>query len=171
MEGRCQMGNGRGISPVIATVILVAIAVSIAIAVTYWASGIAGTFSRAEKIQIDYSYIIANKNITGGATDYNITLSCRNAGSSDVTITQAFINGKPLKAFCSTSSVYMNGNLWIGSNDSDFRDFPFPVGSSLIMVIMIPGGQNQSNIIPGQVIEVRIETAGGIYYIGTFMVP
>jgi len=165
------MGHGRGISPVLATVILVAVAIAIAIAVAFWASNITGIFSRTEQIQMEYSYIVAGKN-SSGAIYYNITFSCRNVGSADTTIIQAFINGKPLKAFSPTSSVYLNGILWIKSNDTVFREISFPAGSSITLVMMLPsGGPSPITIIPGQVVEVRMETSGGVHYIGTFLIP
>jgi hypothetical protein len=45
-----------GISPVVATVILVAVAIVIAIAVAFWASGLVGVFTRFEKIEIQSAY-------------------------------------------------------------------------------------------------------------------
>ncbi|MEM3545257.1 MAG: archaellin/type IV pilin N-terminal domain-containing protein, partial [Nitrososphaerota archaeon] len=45
-----------GISPVVATVILVAVAIVIAIAVAFWASGLVGIFTRFEKIEIVSAY-------------------------------------------------------------------------------------------------------------------
>ncbi|MEM2038847.1 MAG: archaellin/type IV pilin N-terminal domain-containing protein, partial [Nitrososphaerota archaeon] len=45
-----------GISPVVATVILVAVAIVIAIAVAFWASGLVGIFTRFEKIEIQTAY-------------------------------------------------------------------------------------------------------------------
>jgi len=48
--------NKRGISPVIATIIIVAVAIAIAIAVAFWVVGIAGLFTRYEKLEISYIY-------------------------------------------------------------------------------------------------------------------
>lgn len=165
------MGNGRGISPVIATVILVAVAVAIAIAVAFWASGITGSFSKTEIIKMENSYVVSSINSTDGAKYYNIILSMKNAGSADTTIIQTYINGKPLKVFWPISVVRVNGNLWIDSSDTVFRDISFPAGSSITMDIMLPSGQtpSASTIIPGQIIELRIETSYGVHYIGTFI--
>jgi len=44
--------NRRGISPVIATIIIVAVAIAIAIAVAFWVVGIAGLFTRFEKLEL-----------------------------------------------------------------------------------------------------------------------
>jgi flagellin-like protein len=166
-----MMREKKGISPVVATVILIAVAVSIAIGVAFWASSLAGSFSRTEIIKMDNSYIDSGINSTDGATYYNISISMRNVGSADTTITQTYINGKPLKVFWSISAVYVNSNLWIDSSDTDFKAISLPTGSSITILIMLPSGQppSQSPIIPGEVLEIRMETITGIHYIGTFV--
>ncbi|RLF08230.1 MAG: hypothetical protein DRJ64_01405, partial [Thermoprotei archaeon] len=44
--------NNKGISPVIATVIIVAVAIAISIAVAFWMTGIVGLFTGFEQVQI-----------------------------------------------------------------------------------------------------------------------
>jgi len=75
-----------GISPVVATVILVAIAIVIAIAVAFWATGLVGIFTRFEKLEIVSAYQDSEK------TD-NIIVRVRNTGSSPTSITEVVING------------------------------------------------------------------------------
>jgi flagellin-like protein len=82
--------NRRGISPVIATIIIVAVAIAIAIAVAFWVVGIAGLFTRFEKLEISYIYCSGKD---GGKPI--ITISVRNTGSATATIDEVFINGKP----------------------------------------------------------------------------
>jgi flagellin-like protein len=83
-----SQGRGRlGISPVVATVILVAVAIVIAIAVAFWASGLVGIFTRFEKLEIISAYAdVANS---------RVVLTVKNTGSSDTIIDAIFINGKP----------------------------------------------------------------------------
>jgi len=83
--------NRRGISPVIATIIIVAVAIAIAIAVAFWVVGIAGLFTRFEKLEISYIYAEPNEDGTG----WKITLMVRNTGSATATIDQVFLNGIP----------------------------------------------------------------------------
>ena len=59
MQGR----KNSGISPVVATVILVAVAIVIAIAVAFWASGLVGVFTRFEKLEIVSAVMTGEKNI------------------------------------------------------------------------------------------------------------
>lgn len=75
-----------GISPVMATVILVAIAIVIAIAVAFWATGLVGVFTRFEKIEITAAYYDPEK---------GVVLRVRNTGSADATIDDVYVNGRP----------------------------------------------------------------------------
>ena len=48
--------NKKGISPVIATVIIVSVAIAIAVAVAFWMTGITGLFTRYEKVEVTNAY-------------------------------------------------------------------------------------------------------------------
>jgi len=83
-----MMYRGRsGISPVVATVILVAIAIVIAIAVAFWATGLVGIFTRYEKIEITAAVY--------DTTEEDVELLIRNTGSSPATIDAIYVNGQP----------------------------------------------------------------------------
>jgi len=74
-----------GISPVVATVILVAVAIVIAIAVAFWASGLVGVFTRFEKIEIQSAYWDGS----------NVVIIAKNTGSSIAVVDMIFANGAP----------------------------------------------------------------------------
>jgi FlaG/FlaF family flagellin (archaellin) len=76
-----------GISPVVATVILVAVAIVIAIAVAFWASGLVGVFTRFEKLEI------VSAVMTGGNT-FQVVI--RNTGSADSAIIQVVVQGRAI---------------------------------------------------------------------------
>jgi FlaG/FlaF family flagellin (archaellin) len=76
-----------GISPVVATVILVAVAIVIAIAVAFWASGLVGVFTRFEKIEIQAAYWDQQEN--------QVVVIARNTGSSPTRIDMLMVNGAP----------------------------------------------------------------------------
>jgi FlaG/FlaF family flagellin (archaellin) len=76
-----------GISPVVATVILVAVAIVIAIAVAFWASGLVGVFTRFEKLEI------VSAVMTGGDT-FQVVI--RNTGSADSAIIQVVVQGRAI---------------------------------------------------------------------------
>ncbi len=74
-----------GISPVVATVILVAVAIVIAIAVAFWASGLVGVFTRFEKIEIQTAYWDGEQ----------VVVIAKNTGSSPAVVDMILVNGLP----------------------------------------------------------------------------
>ena len=136
----------KGISPVMATVILVAVAITVSISVAYWMGGISSMYTRSEKIEIHS--ITADK---GAAGNYTITVDVRNTGSADATIDSVRINGKPLSQYPGvTSSI-------IGSGTS------VVAGGSAIVSIYVPAGQGAPFNI-GSTLEVLLHTSAGKDY-------
>jgi flagellin-like protein len=139
--------NRRGISPVIATIIIVAVAIAIAIAVAFWVVGIAGLFTRFEKLEI--SYIYADKN--GGWT---ITLMVRNTGSATATIDQIFLNGVPA------------GNL--GATAGPSTPVALTAGATKQFTI---SGLTTPTFASGMTVEVKLHTAAGQEYYKAVVLP
>ncbi len=88
--------NRKGISTIIATIIIVAIAIVMAIAVAYWAMGIGGSFTRFEKLQYTttpYATLVT----TATPNTYTIYFSMKNTGTASATIdtSNIMINGQP----------------------------------------------------------------------------
>ena len=69
--------NRRGLSTVIATIIIVAIAIVMAIAVAYWAMGVGNSFTRFEKLQITNAY---------ASSDTAATITVKNTGTATATL-------------------------------------------------------------------------------------
>jgi FlaG/FlaF family flagellin (archaellin) len=84
-----------GISPVVATVILVAVAIVIAIAVAFWASGLVSVFTRFEKIEIQAAYWDGS----------NVVILARNTGSSITVVDMIFANGAPCISLSEAISI------------------------------------------------------------------
>jgi flagellin-like protein len=78
MKSRSLYRNTKALSPVIATIILVAVTVAIAIAVAAWLGALTFTYTRTEQIQVTQLTITA-----GGNT---VTFALANSGTSDVTL-------------------------------------------------------------------------------------
>ena len=47
----------KAVSPVIATIIIVAIAITMSIAVAYWLLGLGGSFTKFEKVEFTTAYV------------------------------------------------------------------------------------------------------------------
>ena len=146
--------SSSGISPVVATVILVAIAIVIAIAVAFWASGLVGIFTRFEKIEIRSSYATATEN------NYVVHLLTFNSGSSSATIDELYINGQPAKdlAKCDPKEV-CDGDPATGVT--------LKVGASQEIIITI----DKTTFSPGVTIEVMVHTASGKQYPTAVLLP
>ena len=78
------MRERKAISPVIATVILVAVAITVAVGVSYWMGGISSQYTQFEKVEIQTGYATYDS----GTENWNITLVIKNSGSADATITE-----------------------------------------------------------------------------------
>ena len=138
--------NKSGISPVMATVILVAIAIVIAIAVAFWASGLVGVFTRFEKLEITSAYYVSGQ---------GVKLTVKNTGSADASIDNIFVNGRPCDTGCGVNVP-----------------IPLSVGSDATITVGNPpsgvtGGQWKS----GVTYEIAIHTASGKTYPVSVLIP
>jgi flagellin-like protein len=80
----------RGISPVIATVILVAIAIVISIAAAFWMTGLLTSFTAYEKLTLSASI---SKSTSAGGTTYTVTIVIVNDGTMTAQVQKVLING------------------------------------------------------------------------------
>jgi len=138
----------RGISPVVATVILVAVTIVVAVAVAYWMGGIAGLYTRFERLEISSTY--ATYDSTN--TQWNVTMNVRNTGSADATVTDLLINGKPWD------------DAFFDDNISD-PSLPKSVASGQETSVTFSIDYNEAlGFRPGVSIEIKLHTASGQDY-------
>src|SRR5579875_594984 len=95
--GRRPATEKRGISPVIATIILIAITIVIAIAVAGWVFGLFGSYSRTQPVTIIAS--------ASSCTTSGCSIKLSNQGGSAVTVVSASINGQTVSGFSAVSVV------------------------------------------------------------------
>ena len=141
---RCK----RALSPVIATVILVSVTIVVAVSVAYWMGGIAGVYTRFEKIEVTSCYAV--KDASG---NYNVTVVMKNSGSQDATISYVLINGKPLSEYSGTitSDIPANGlTVAIGSSATvsiDIDSGTFEAGTTLDMKFHSAAGKDYPQML------------------------
>jgi flagellin-like protein len=140
------MKSRKGISPVIATVILVAVAITVSVSVAYWMGGISSLYTRLEKIEVQSA--TATKGVAG---NYTITLAVKNTGSADATIDNVMINGKPLSQFTEVTS-----NLAVGGTS-------VVAGGSASVSVFVGAGAGVP-FTAGTTLEVKLHTAAGKDY-------
>lgn len=75
----------KALSPVVASIILIAVTVAVSIAVAAWMGALTFTFMATEQIQITNMEFI-------GATNNIIRVTINNTGTSPVTMNEAWIN-------------------------------------------------------------------------------
>ena len=149
----------KAISPVIATVIIVAVAIAIAVAVAFWMTGITGTFTRYEKLEVTYAYA---ESISSPITGWKVTLKISNTGPSDATIDDVFINGKPLSAYDTTdiTSISYTDTTSGTYTPGETIDIKVASGDSIILYIYLDDNTFNS----GQTVEIKVHTAAGNEY-------
>jgi flagellin-like protein len=121
--------KNSGISPVVATVILVAVAIVIAIAVAFWASGLVGIFTRFEKLEI----------VSAVMTDERtFTVRIRNTGSADSSIVQVVVQGKGI-----STTINGQSHIKVGETlqcDVSVQNSP-PAGITVELAFYSAGGK------------------------------
>jgi flagellin-like protein len=176
----------RAVSPVIATVILIAVAVALGIAVAFWASGLTSSFSKYEKLGVNTQYATGSS-----GSGWVIYLGGQNTGSSDATITQIQINGVPYPIGSTPSSTSCTSPpssyptvCWGSGSASTITLNP---SSSTSVTLSVPSGQSFSiqlflspspgstlgskTFADGQTIQVTIITAAGNNYPASIVLP
>jgi len=96
------MTSRRAVSPVIATVILIAVAVALGIAVAVWAGALTSSLQKTEKLVISAYPFSDGTNAT-----QDLVISITNDGASSITVTQIQNNGVPISA----ASVYVTSGF------------------------------------------------------------
>jgi len=192
MPRRLVRRKDRAVSPVIATIILVAIAIVMAIAVAYWALGLGGTFTRYEKIEIMSMYAVSANSLkyrngsgTWEVTGWNITAKLRNTGSATATINLILISGRPVDVFNGTTTgtfTFTNGSsrkglvyAWVLINDQPLSQaLPITInpGEERALKITIPKATFADiTFVPGMSVEVTFHTASGSDYPKVVILP
>lgn len=154
----------KGVSPVIATIIIVAIAIVMSISVAYWMLGLGASFTRFEKLEFVTAY--AGKEQTG-ANNFTVVMTVKNTGSAPATIdtNATLLNGKP-------STYYVGQNVtWYIYNGSQWNPITvFPTlepGDQKDLKLWINGSSFQS----GMTLEIMLHTATGKDYPKVVVLP
>ncbi len=153
--------NRKGISTVIATIIIVAITIVMAIAVAYWALGIGGSFTRFEKLQYSYGYVTG-----GGSAPWLINIQVQNTGTAQATINNIYLNGQPANTY-TTAEPIINGTAL--TTISSISSQTLPPGATCVYTLSLP--QSTSVWASGMSVEVSIQTAAGNSYPKTMTLP
>ncbi len=146
------MINRKAVSPVIATVILVAVAITVSVGVSYWMSGISSQYTQFEKVEIQTGYATS---ATGG---WNITLTVKNSGSADATITHVFVNDVPIVNLAAVAVVADAAGA-----DISATGLSLTAGNSGTVMVYI--SSTYGTLSAGTTVNIKLHSAGGMDYI------
>ena len=142
----------RAVSPVIATIIIVAIAIVMSIAVAYWMLGIGATFTRFEKLEFISGYAVANNN------SFDVKIKLKNTGTADATVDLVFLNGIPYTDYSPSVNI-----------TDGFINATLKPGDTLNATITLP--KDGSSWRSGMSVEVMVQTVSGRQYPKTIVLP
>jgi len=141
--------NRKGVSPVIATIIIVAIAIVMSIAVAYWMLGLGASFTKYEKLEFTSAYA------TTDGTDFTIHMNVKNTGSATATIDVASIlyNGKPDTGYGPDAPVAAFGVLTLDPGKATTGNITMPDGTL-----------TSGSWVSGMTVEIMVHTTAGKDY-------
>jgi flagellin-like protein len=150
----------KAVSPVIATVILVAVAITVSVGVSYWMGGISSQYTQFEKIEIQTGY--ATYGVDGGGINsgWNISLSLKNSGSASSTITHVFVNDKPVDLRDTPVNIFTVGELETSVSTTGVI---LEAGQSKEVYILVDDAYE--NLSSGTTVNIKLHSAGGMDYI------
>ncbi len=155
----------RAVSPVIATVILVAVAITVAVAVAYWMGGIAGMYTKFEKVEIQSAYAPLN---TTASSDYsssnggwNITLCLKNTGSAEATLINAYVNNKPIDTYSPPITWYYTDDEHPTLTSIPEDGVSIGSGEEITIYLLV----DRTLFSSGTTLNVKLHSAGGMDYI------
>jgi flagellin-like protein len=164
------MRERKAISPVIATVILVAVAITVAVGVSYWMGGISSQYTQFEKVEIQTGYA------TYDTVDdiWTVTMAIKNSGSAQATINMVFLNDVPCGAGnYHVTAVNVTANEWGTSIPSTGTVLKAGEQTTVYVYICYPvsGITELAGLSSGTTINVKLHSAGGMDYIKLIRLP
>ena len=99
--------NSKALSPVVASIILIAVTVAVSVVVAAWMGGMSlGLMNNGEQLSVTNVQFNTN----------TVTVSIQNKGGSDATISKVYINsqssfGSPVTLYTATPSVITKGSI------------------------------------------------------------
>jgi flagellin-like protein len=164
------MRERKAISPVIATVILVAVAITVAVGVSYWMSGISSQYTQFEKVEIQTGY--ATYDTTNSI--WTVTMAIKNSGSAQATINMVFLNDVP----CGTANYHVDATNVTATEwgtSIPVTGTVLKAGEQATVYVYIDnpcsGVTELASISSGTTINVKLHSAGGMDYIKLIRLP
>jgi len=157
----------KGLSPVIATVILISVTIVVAVSVAYWMGSIASGYTTFEQIELPTVYAKYNDE----AEAWNVTIELKNTGSADATIDNIFLNSIPLKDYGNNITLYYNTNGTTLTSSLSNIEIRINKGSSAIIILEIKGNNAVEGCTAGTRVDIKLHSAAGREYPAQVKLP
>ncbi len=132
----------RGVSPVIAVLMLIAIAVATGIIVYVWVMGLSGSLTKSGGTQVSEQLELEAYDWTGN----NLTIHIRNVGGGTVTVAEIYINGVQT-SFTGTTTISPQSTANI---EIDFPTPPSDGTSHTVKIVTSDGGVFAFTVVKGR---------------------
>jgi len=160
----------RAVSPVIATVIIVAVTITVAVAVAYWMSGIASQYTAFEKVEIQTA-ICSWDGESGSRFEWVIEIKLKNTGTASSTLTNVFINEVEVNSYGHTI-----GTTWTAVGEglattNMTETTTIESGATVVIIVLIDGPGDATtdgrwrSVSAGTTVNIKIHSANGMDYI------
>ena len=158
---RTSLYSKKGISTIIATIIIVSVSIVMAIAVAFWAMGIGNSFQKFEEVQIISIYADPPLSIPG---NFTVNVVLKNSGSAAATVTNIFLNGRPYdKGYVGvTQNNLINQTLVVGAQTNN---------ATILLPTEAIGVSGYPVWASGSSVEIQVQTAAGRSYSNTVVLP
>ncbi len=143
----------KAVSPVIATVILVAVAITVAVGVSYWMGGISSQYTQFEKVEIQSGVCTVDAN-----GNWTIAMKLKNSGTATATMNSIFINDVELDTY---DTVAVGGEWTTDMTDT----YSIESGREMTINIYLSSAKSGTYLSSGTTVNIKVHSAGGMDYI------
>lgn len=158
----------KAVSPVIATVILVAVAITVAVGVSYWMGGISSQYTQFEKVEIQTGYATYNS----AGTFWNVTMVIKNSGSADATVNMVFLNDVPCENYNETGAAPTLNDWGVSFASTGVVLQPGEDAEIYILIDNPPSVVTAlQRLSSGTTVNIKLHSAGGMDYIKLIKLP
>jgi flagellin-like protein len=116
----------KALSPVVASIILIAVTVAVSIAVAAWMGALTFNFMATEQIKITNVQFYLGTGAPDGV--HNVTITMQNTGTNPVTVTEVHINNAALNLLAAQFTIPANSQslanvtyAWVNGNQYEIE--------------------------------------------------
>jgi hypothetical protein len=131
------------------------VAITVAVAVAYWMGGIAGQYTKFEKVEIQSAVC------TNNGTFWTIEMKMKNTGTATSSLISAFINEVEVDNYDETGPVAL---AW-ATNINQTVTTVITSGDTVTVYFWMDSARAVTTLTSGTTVNIKIHSSGGMDYI------